>query len=408
MKKVIAGLVGLFTLLPLIIYNSPFGRIDYDAAPASVSKPAPNPYLLDLTQSFDQTFRELMRRYHVPGAAVAIVKDDQIIWLQGYGKKQAAQQEAVDPYTVFRLGSLSKGFTGVLSSLLAKDSLLNLDAPVHEYLPEFNMYYPQYTEQVKLRNVLSHTAGFPYHTYTNMIEQGLSMQQLIPLMQRVRPVAKPGSIYSYQNAAFSLAGEAMCKVTGKSFESLLQERIFQPLNMNYASASYASMTGCHNIAKPHVLGRRGIIEKPITKKYYNAAPAGGINASISDMANWMVCLLGHRPDVASYEVLEKTFTPQVQTPLERSFRYEYPGAKSMAYGLGWRLLQTEEDIYVFHGGFVNGFRNEISLNRDKGVAICVLTNCPSDLSRQAVASFWKMYQNFLPHILAHQQLTVKS
>lgn len=408
MKKVIAGLVGLFTILPLIIYNSPFGKIDYISQPVPPPAPPPNPVLLDLASTFDQNFRALMDHYHVPGAAVAIVKDDQIIWMQGYGKKQAGTQLLVDSSTVFRLGSLSKGFTGVLSSILAEDSLINLDAPVRDYIPEFNMYYPQYTEQVKLRNVLSHTAGFPYHTYTNMIEQGLTMQQLIPLMSRVKPVAKPGEIYSYQNAAFSLAGEAMQKATGKSFETLLREKIFQPLNMAHASASYFSMTSNPNIAKPHVNGRHGLIQKPITKKYYNAAPAGGVNASISDMAHWMTCLLGHRPDVATLEALEKAFTPQVRTPLERTFRYEYAGAKSMAYGLGWRLLQTEQDVYAFHGGFVNGFRNEISLNRDKGVAICILTNSASDLSRQAVSSFWKLYQTYLPQITTFQQQNVKS
>lgn len=408
MKKVIVGLIGLFTLLPLIIYNSPFGKIDYTPIPAGKPAPPLNPYLLDVASTFDQNFRSLMAHYHVPGAAVAIVKDDQILWMKGYGKKQAGTDKYVDAYTVFRLGSLSKGFTGVLSSILAKDSLLDLDAPVHQYIPEFNMYYPQYTEQVKVRNVLSHTAGFPYHTYTNMIEQGLTMNQLIPLMKKVRPVAKPGEIYSYQNAAFSLAGEAMQKATGKTFEALLQERIFKPLNMQFASASYFNMTSNPNIAKPHVIGRRGVLERPITKKYYNAAPAGGVNASISDMANWMTCLLGHRPDVADFQTLERTFTPQIHTPLERSIRYEYAGAKSMAYGLGWRVLQTEEDVYVLHGGFVNGFRNEISINRDKGVAICVLTNSASDLSRQAVASFWKLYTSLLPQIMTFDQQQAKS
>ncbi len=350
-----------------------------------------NPHLRELLEEFDRFMSDTLARSGVPGAAVVIVYDTTIIFQRGYGLRRLGAPDSVDAHTVFRLGSLSKGFTGVLAGLLVREERLCWDDCIRNYVPEFELTPSSYASQVQLIHLLAHTTGLPYHAYTNLIEAGYDLRTIARRFANFRVKHPPGSVFAYQNAAFALTGEAMQVATGKSFGELLKERIFEPAGMRNASTDQRTMLSNSNIAWPHEHTRAGIRPSPITSRYYNAAPAGGVNASAADMGQWLLVLLGCRPDIVPTEVLDEVFRPLVRTDGERRYSHLWGQHIVPYYGIGWRILAGETDTLVYHGGYVNHFRSEIALNRRDRLGICVMFNTETSLAATAIPTFWRMY-----------------
>ena len=141
---------------------------------------ARNPHLRALIAEFDQFFSDSMLGSQTPGAALVIVKDSVIVFQRGYGLKAANKVlDSVGTNTVFRIGSLSKGFAGVLTGILVEEGKLAWDDRIVRYVPGFALSSPGQTGQIQLCHLLSHTTGLPYHAYTNMIEAGYDIRELI-------------------------------------------------------------------------------------------------------------------------------------------------------------------------------------------------------------------------------------
>ncbi len=351
-----------------------------------------NPHLRDLLIDFDRFLADTLAQAGVPGAAVAIVYDTAVVFQRGYGLRRIGTQDSVNAYTVFRLGSLSKGFAGVLTGLLVHEGRLCWDDRICHYVPEFSLSNPNYTSQVQLSHLLAHTTGLPYHAYTNLIEAGYQLRSIARRFAQCRVKYPPGQVFAYQNAAFGLIGEAMEAVTGKTFGELLHERIFSPAGMYRASADQLSMLTCDDIAWPHEPTRTGLRAVPISSRYYNAAPAGGVNASAADMGKWLLVLLGHRPDIVPPEVLDDVFRPYVRTDGDQRYSQLWGQPITPYYGMGWRLLAGPTDTLVYHGGFVNNFRSEIAFDRRHRIGVCLLLNAPTPVASTILPTFWRMYR----------------
>jgi len=361
-----------------------------DAQQSQSAVPTRNPYLENFLHDYQQFLQESLIETGVPGAAVAIIMDSTVVFLKGYGVRSTKTNDSVDINTVFRLGSVSKGFASLLTGIEVQDSILEWDDNVVQYLPEFSLHSKEQTLHLTIRHILSHTTGLPYHAYTNLVESGKDLEALLGRLESVQLIAKEGEVYSYQNVAYSLIAEILRAATGKSYEQLMQERIFTPLRMNTASVTYSGITENPNVALPHVYHRNGWTPVKITDRYYNVAPAGGVNASIADMAEWLQALLGFRENTISRKTLDEVFHPIIRTPVRRYFSH-WPRGKKAFYAMGWRVLQYGSDTVIYHGGSVNGYRSEIALNQARGVGICVLTNASSGFASQTIPEFFAMY-----------------
>lgn len=349
-----------------------------------------NPYVDKLVDAYDQAIREVMNDTGIPGAAIGIIKDSTIIFLQGYGVKSKGGTDSVDAHTVFRIGSVSKCYAAVLTAILVEEKVLNWDDLVVRYLPDFQLKSQEYTQQLTIRHVLSHTTGLPYHTYTTLVEEGMDLKSMLAHLKDVNngPV---GQLYSYQNVAFSIIGEVIEAATGKPYETMLEEKIFRPLEMREASASYEGIMYNPNVARPHLLRRRQWREIPISDKYYNVAPAGGINASIHDMTNWMQALLGNRPNVISPESLDTLYSPYVRAASRNRAYRKIGRIKNNYYGLGWRVLEFPDDTLLYHGGYVNGYRSEVAIYPKDKIGICIIANAPGDVTDNGIPLFMELY-----------------
>jgi beta-lactamase class C len=396
-KKHYYVIVPVLLILPLLIAQV-FVRNEDRPKVSVVKRTEPvkiNPHLQRAVEEFEMKLDLLQLLSKTPGAAVAIVKDSTIVYMKGFGVREAGTKDSVDVNTVFRLASVSKCFASFLTGVLVEDSVLRWEDKIVKYVPAFRLHSPAETAKLNIRHVLSHTTGLPFHAYTNLVEEGLPLEEMLARLAEVPLASKVGEIYSYQNVAYSVVGEAIKSASGKSYEGWMIEKVFAPLNMKNASIDYFSMMSNPNIARPHMPKRGGGWRKvSINNTYYNVSPAGGINASISDMAEWMKALLGNRPDVIKPETLQTIFSPVVRAPSKNRNYGRMQRMSSSYYGLGWRIVHYPDDTLVYHGGFVNGFRSEVAVNQKERIAICILANAPGELPDTGIPLFFNVYKEY--------------
>lgn len=384
----------LLIIIPFLIAQVAKEKAAAEQPAAKVTaRPKPiNPFLAEVLQEYDDQLKVLAEASGTPGAAIAVVQDSTIVFLKGMGRRSSDAAQPVDVNTLFRIASVSKCFASFLTGILVQDSVLHWNDRVVDRLPYFALSSPEETQKLTIRHVLSHTTGLPYHTYTNMVEEGKPLDSMLSWLKRI-PLSSPvGETYSYQNVAYSLIGRVIESATGKSYEEEMRQRVFGPLHMLTASIDYAGIQQNTNVAKPHKRRGNQWVPAAITSTYYNVAPAGGVNASISDMAQWMIALLGDRPDVISRETLKQLYTPEVKA---RSKNRNYGRMHRLSdsfYGLGWRVIYYPDDTLLYHGGYVNGYRSEVAVNPKDHLAVCILANAPGDLADNGIPLFFNLLQ----------------
>ena len=334
----------------------------------------------------------------IVGAGVSIVRGDSIVISDGFGKRSIDVNDGVDGQTIFRLGSLSKGFAGVLAANLKDEGKLDWDDKVSDCIPEFQLGDRSNTAKITLANILSHTSGAPYHSYTNLVEAGLPLTDIAKRFKDVTPISNPGLMYSYQNALFALSEEMMYKVTGQDISTSLEDRFFKPLEMCSTTMDYETLAHEKNVAMPHSKRRNGWRPKKLNDHYYNAIAAGGINASALDMGKWIRFLLGHNPEIMSKTALEEAFNPFIEIKGHSKYYQRWPGHLASYYGFGWRIHKFVEDdaglekTIWHHGGSVNDYRNEIAVYPEADLGICVLLNNNSKLAKTVIPDLYRIVQ----------------
>ncbi len=406
-KKIIliAGLVlaitsGIFVFEMPSSHSKPKERVNKVGELASSKKRTPskkiiveNPYLIKLLNEYENAINDLMKSSQTPGAAIAIVSDTSIIYLKGFGVKAVGGVDSVDAETVFRLGSVSKCFAPILTGMLVQEHVLSWNDQVIKYVPDFALHSKEQTSKLSIKHVLSHTVGLPYHTYTNLVEENTPLSLMLYKLRDINMIGNVGKVYSYQNVAYSLISEVVHSATGKTYERLITERIFGPLQMSHASICYADIMSNDNVAKPHTHTRHGLSKIKISDTYYNVAPAGGVNASATDMALWIEALLGNRKNIVSDHTLDEIFTPVISAPSKNRNYRKLIHQTSSFYALGWRVLNSKTDTLFYHGGYVNGYRSELAINRRDKIGICILTNATGQLADTSLPYFFSLYLN---------------
>jgi beta-lactamase class C len=409
-KKLIGGgMVVLLIIFGLVInFQAKEPVADPEVEPQPIKPSLPNPYVEKLLVEYEEEMMDLLQNTRTPGLAIAIVQDSTILFLRAYGVKEAGTTDSVNIHTVFRLASVSKCFAPLLTGLLVEDSLLHWDDRVIDHIPDFELKSRLNTDSLKLTHVLSHTTGLPYHTYTTLVEDGLDLDTMLAELKKVNVIAKPGELYSYQNVAYSIIAKVLRLRTGKNYATLMKEKIFTPLNMVDASMSYEAIMQNENVAKPHLHWRKGWKATSISNTYYNVGPAGGVNASISDMAEWLTAMVGTRKHFITTSTLDKIFTPVVKAKTKNRYFRKWVGRSDSHYALGWRVLNFKNDTLMYHGGYVAGYRSEVAIDRRSKIGICVLSNGPGRLVDNSVPLFFNLFYNQRDSILYWQnkQLTV--
>lgn len=325
------------------------------------------------------------------GAAYTIVHKGEVVYTGTYGTTNRDLGLEVDEHTLFRLASVSKGFAGVLASLLEQDGAFSLSDRVVDHFPGFQLKDSINTADLTIRHLLSHTSGLVPYAFDNLVEAGQDIYTIIDRLAEVDISAPPGELYGYQNVMFSMLDPIARRTTGIPYQVLLQEKIFRPLGMLDASAGPVDVERNPNMAYPHVSTRSGYRPLDPTKGYYNVLPAAGVNASISDMGEWLLALLGYKPQWMPDAVLDSISTPIIYTPLKWRYTRYWKPFRERHYSLGWRIYHYQGREIMYHGGYIKGYRAEIAFCPSEDVGVAFLMNSPNGLASRFVPAFLDLY-----------------
>lgn len=375
LPRLISAFVLIFAistgLLPRLV-------VAQQAAPATAAATDYSAALAAIEKTIDDKRKEL----GIPGISLAIVKDDKIIYLKGLGVKDFERNIPVTPDTRFAIGSASKAFTGMLAVMSADEGKLSLDDSPKKFLPYFTLRDADAAAKITIRDLLSHRSGLN-RTDLAMATGMLNREELIKVAGMAKSTAKLGEKFQYQNIMYAAAGEAVAKAQNSTWDKLIVTKIFKPLGMNNSDTTVAEMQKSKDFSFGYDYNPTTKVTRKLPQREIPAAaPAGAINSSAQDMAQWVRLMLANGSFDGRRLVSEKGFDELVKTQM--------PIAGPVGYGLGWFLRQWNGHKVIEHGGNIDGFNSQVALMPDQKLGFVLLTNVTaSSLGATTMNAIWK-------------------
>lgn len=313
----------------------------------------------------EQGIQSHMMKHHVPGTALALVKDDEVIYARGYGVTSVDSGAYVSSQTLFRIGSITKPLVGTAVMRLVEQGKLDLDRPVGKYVEWLRFSEKNAEKYITLRMLMSHTAGLPgdSRTYCGSLEKYIREQ-----MPRYLFVASPGKVFSYSNISLNLVGYIAQVVSGKSFQQLIQELVFDPLDMQRTTFDpLVAMT--YPLALPHVVHED---EKPVVLHRISDsiayAPAGGAYSTVLDLANFAILHL-QQGRFQRKQILSTQSIMQMHTLHANKYTVDHAG-----YGLTFEMVQRHSVSCIEHGGSMSTYGAQLIIFPEKKLAFALTVN----------------------------------
>lgn len=357
------------------------------AGPASAQEdiaPAPLPQQL---QDFDAYVEQVRAQFDVPGIAVAIVKDGQVVLERGYGLREIGKPERVDAHTLFAIASNTKAFTSAALSMLADEGKLKLDDRVIDHLPWFRMADPYVTREMRIRDLLAHRSGlslgagdllyWPTTSYSN--EEVARRLKDVPLKGGFR------AQYAYDNILFGVAQLVIEQASGQSYQQFLQQRIFAPLGMDETRYNSDHLRPNDAVASGHAKADFSTLQPAPRMTWSNVAGAGGLYSSVHDLSRWVRVQLDGGVISGQGDAANRLFSAKAQegmwsmvtpipVPKPAVPALEAARPNFLGYGEGWMLSDYRGRKLVWHTGGWPGMVSRITLVPERKLGVIVLTN----------------------------------
>lgn len=349
---------------------------------------AQRPAARGIPADFDATVARAMATFKVPGLAVAVVKNDSVIFAKGYGVRALGAPEPVTPHSLFAVGSTSKAFTVAVLQQLEQEGKLRLDDPATQYLPSLQLYDPYVTRELTVRDLVTHRSGLPT---ANAVWYGTpySREEILRRLRYRKPSASFRSTWQYQNEMFLAAGQVIAAVDGRSWDDAVKARLFTPLGMRASGTSVRELATMPDVAQPH-LERDGTVRRIPYRNIDNIAPAGSINSSVHDMAQWIRFQLAKGKWDGRQLLNEAAFDdarrPYMAMPSSPFSELTAPGAQLVSYGMAWMLYGWNGRTIVEHSGGIDGMTAEVALVPEERLGLVILANL-STVAPQVLQSY---------------------
>lgn len=314
--------------------------------------------------------------WRVPGLAIAVVKDDSVVFAKGYGVIELGKPAPITEHTRFAIGSTTKAMTSAALGMLVDEGKLRWDDRVIDHLPDLRLYDPYVTRELTIRDLLTHRSGLP-GTDLLWTRGDLSFNEIMRRLRFVRPATSFRSQWSYQNVVYAIGGALIAKVSGMPWEDFIRTRIFRPLGMTESEPLVAGIEARPNVAVPHAEIRDTVRRVPV-RSTDPVASAGSVWSSVSDMAKWMRFMLDSGR-VGSTKLLTRGTFSELITPQIRADPATYPALAlsrphGFSYGLGWFVQDYQGETVWMHTGSINGLIALVGLLPDRRAGVVVLAN----------------------------------
>ena len=326
--------------------------------------------------ALDAYVAKAVKDWKAPGLAIAVVKDDSVIFAKGYGLRELGKPDPVDAGTRFAIGSTTKAMTALALGMLVDEGKLRWDDPVVKHLPDFRLSDPWVTREITVRDLLTHRAGLG-NADMLWADDAYSTDEIIRRVGSLPLAYSMRSGWVYQNIMYAVAGKVVERVSGTSWESFLRTRMFQPLGMSATEPLLAGVAGQPNVATPH--GEFGDTLRVIRNRSVDPVKAAGsVWSSVGDMARWMRFVLDSGRVGGRRLVSERTFrewlTPQTIADPAIYPTFQVVRPHFVTYGLGWFLHDYRGHAVAMHTGSIDGMSAIIGLIPDQRLGVYVLAN----------------------------------
>ena len=322
----------------------------------------------------DGVLQEIMLRWDVPGMAIGIVKGDEVAYAKGFGVQSLETQAPVTLDTIFCVQSISKPFVATAVMQMAERGKLDLDAPLVQYLPYFQMDDERY-RQITIRQALSHTSGMLDMEESEYVElvthpeyDDSAAERYVRGLSNRKLIASPGERFSYSNIAYNVLGDMLAKVSGCSFEEAIREHVLIPSGMTHSTFMLADIP-TNLMAVPHLRSPE-IKVNPIYPYHRADAPASFLHTTVIDMCHWGSTAL-NRGSYLNQSILSPASYNLMWTSVAN--RGSSPSMFE-EMGLGWSLGHYKDVKTVCHGGGGFGWNAFLLILPERNYAAVILSN----------------------------------
>jgi CubicO group peptidase (beta-lactamase class C family) len=344
----------------------------------------------------DALVQEALKAWHVPGVAVAIIRDGEVVYLKGHGVRDVNTREPVTPDTLFPIASCTKAFTTAAMAVLVDEGKMAWDDPVRKHLPYFHLSDPLADQQVILRDLVCHRSGLRGHDllwYRSPLtpEEQVRKLALLPLDRPFR------SAFQYQSTMFVAAGLAVANAAQTPWEDFVRKRLLDPIGMSATTFTTTAAAKSSDRATGHRLNRDSRPEAIPLYPMETPDPAGSIQSNARDLARWVRFQLGdgtaNGQRIVTKKNLDETHSPQMVIRLEGLEREIHGETNQMSYGMGWVLQDYRGQALVSHGGAIEGFRTHLAIVPKARLGIVLVCNLTDTRMNQALVN------SLLDHLL---------
>ena len=321
----------------------------------------------EVLKDIDPIIDQALEDYDIPGVAIGVVRDGEVIFAKGYGVRDIEKKQPVTTETLFAIGSCTKAFTTLALQMLVEEEKIKWDDPVIEHLPEFRLSDENITQKITIRDLVTHCSGLSRHDDV-WYNANLSRKEIVHQMASLEFSHDYHEEFEYSNLMYAVAGELIEKVTGHTWEQVVQKNIFEPLEMHSSNCSVEDSKLQIDHAIPTAKEGKKIKEIPF-RNICRIGPAGSINSNIVDMTKWLQFQLSDGKGLIQKSSLEGMHTTQFAKGEYFQTKNDYCG-----YGLGWFIGEYHDHQLVEHDGAIDGFVAKTSLLLDRNIGLIILTN----------------------------------
>jgi len=329
----------------------------------------------DQTDAVDEYVRSEMARQHIPGLALLVSRDGHPVRTQGYGLSNVELQVPVKPESIFQSGSVGKQFTATAVMMLVEEGKVGLEDPLTKYFPDA----PDTWQQVTVRQLLSHTAGFTDYPKDFDMRKDYTEDKLIKIVEGIPLAYPPGTKWEYSNLGYLTLGILIHKASGKFYGDFLHERIFEPLGMN-TTRIISEADIVPNRSAGYRLVKGELKNQEWVSPTVNTTADGSLYFSILDLAKWDATLYTDK-------LLKRSSFDQMWTVAKLNNGQPNPGK----YGFAWFIDDRGGHHVVEHEGAWQGFETQISRYVSDRLTVVILTNLAEAKPKEIAHHVAEMY-----------------
>lgn len=335
----------------------------------------------DTLRAFEAEVSRVMKLARVPGVAVAIVADGEIVLCRGYGTRTLGGDDPVDQDTLFSLGSVSKSMSAALAAMLVEQRTISWQDRVLDHLSEFRLHDASVTEEFLVEDIFCHRSGLPSRAGDIHSVMGLERDNSLRRLRYFAPAARFRRHYAYQNSLYNLAAALVEKVTDRSYEQVLKTELLEPLRMERSTASRREFQGDPNAAVPYIMVEETMYRRRDDSLEYldQWQAAGGVYSCARDMTHYLNFFL--QPSDSALRSNGYLLIPRT------------PMTPRKSYAMGWVVGGYGPVELVWHAGKSAGFQSSVVMLPSRKTGIAVLTNLENGRIAEHLA--WRYFDELL-------------